>query len=115
MNSDEFKPISKAKEISVTTPNLNHNNKTPGLEQRHEENSTHYHTKLFIRQSKIGYVDVMVEAEEIVNNKRKATGYLTLYPEQARKLASQLNEYADAAQQDRENSEYHVQELPDPQ
>jgi hypothetical protein len=105
---EEINAVSKARQ---RTRKGTFNKSDFGFEQRHEEDREHYHTILFAGQYQLGFVNVEIEAK--VGPRRTALGYFTLNPTQAKALANALNEFADAAQKDRDNPEYGIEELPD--
>ncbi len=104
---NDITAISKAKHVTTEDGN--------GFEQRHEHGGSHVRTSLVADQSAIGFVDIVITTDEFKKIRKTTEGRLTLYPEQAKRLADELNSLAITAQQDRENPEYKpIQELPDP-
>jgi hypothetical protein len=84
-----------------------------GIEQRHEneKGTEHYHTSLFVGQTRLGFVSIEIEAK--AGLRKSALGYFTLNPTEAKALADSLNQFANEAQKDKDNLEFNVQELPD--
>ncbi len=84
-----------------------------GFEQRHEDDAEHYHTILFVGQSRLGFVSIEIESR-LGERKRPAFGHFTLNPTEARTLANALSQFADDTQKDRDNPEFTtIEELPE--